>query len=258
MAIFPLLPRLYNDHIGAKSKALAGFHFSDSKEKFLINRASMPDTWKYKHSGNQLIYAFDEYGFRNNTSLSEITTKPYIATVGCSHTMGSGLFYNETYSYHLESLTAMPVYNMGLSAASNDVSALNITWLLNNSLLPHTIVFQKASELRFPAIFTESPEDGQLIFVGPWIGQYSDYYKDLEQMLVAADKHGYTTLKDTMSEMIIRQQCERLGVNLIVLDVNEEMKSYDKEPDFSRDLIHFGNDVNLYLAETLSKKILDT
>lgn len=253
--IYPLLPRLYNDHVGTKNNFVSTFHYSDSKEMFLRNRATQPSDWKYRNSPNYLKYEFDDHGFRNNSSLTEITTRPYIATVGCSHTMGTGLFYEETYSYHLENLTALPVYNMGLAASSNEISALNITWLLNNYAPPSAVVFQKASELRFPVVYTEDPSDGQLFFVGPWVRKYSSYYHDLEQMLITADKHGYTVLKDTMSEMIIRQQCDRLGINLIVLDINEELKSYTKDLDFSRDLAHYGNDVHLHIATSLSQKI---
>jgi len=255
MAVYPQLPRLYDNHIGAKSNRTTIFHFGDTEELFLHNCSIMPNDWKYRNSVSQLTYKFDEHGFRNNQVLEEIAKKPYIATVGCSHTMGVGIFDEETYSYHLQSLLDVPVYNMGLAAASNDVSALNVTWLLNNYNPPHTIVFQKTSEHRFPAIFTEDPSDGQLLFIGPWITDYSEYYQDLGQMLVTSDKHGYTALKDTMSEMLIRQQCKRLGVNLVVLEIQEELKSYEKELDFARDLKHFGNDVNYYLANSLSIKI---
>ena len=245
---------MYEQHIALdKNGPTKFFTWADSKEIFLTNSKALPSSWRYADSVGKLSYQYDSNGYRNSIELDDIQHDPYVVTIGCSHTKGVGQFYEETYSSHLQNLIKMPVYNMGLGAASNEVSLFNLMWLLNNFKHPKTIVFQKANIDRFPIRNPESPTE--MIFIGPWISHNPEYFSELNQFMVIADKYKYNVLKSNMVEISLKQLCSMLNIELIILDINIEIASYPHEIDLARDQLHYGNDVNQYLANVIYEQM---
>lgn len=246
-----LNPFFYGDRISYKKNSSFTFFGSDDESRFLKNKAELGQSWKYYDTAESLTYDYDNFGFRNYYNLEEIQYNPYIVTVGCSHTMGTGLFQHETYSHRLEKLLGMPVYNMGLTASSNEVSAFNLIWLLTNFNAPKVIVFQKTGIDRFPII---APKSG-VVFAGPWFTADNDYTRNMRDVMVASDELGYNQTKFRMLESMLTQIAKKLDTPIFFL-TNEiiEMPEFDNQ---SRDRLHGGAEFNQYLAEYVWLNIRD-
>jgi hypothetical protein len=170
-------------------------------------------------------------------------------TIGCSHTMGTGIHHEDTYSCYLENLAGIPVYNMGLGGSSNEVSFLNLVWLLTNFNPPKMIIFQKAAIDRFPLI----SENAWLSFNGPWSAKNNN---DLRDFMVSSDIVGHTNTKFLLLESMLRQLTTKHGVNLYV--IHEQIPLLRLKTEFhevARDLMHGGANFNEFLAKYIWKNI---
>lgn len=250
-------PVLSDGYVSLPKNTTTLFHYSDSEEVFNYNLSRQPVDWEYRNSYGNLTYSFDELGFRNNTSLNDISKDTYIVTIGCSHTMGSGQYYNETYSYYLQDLTNLPVYNMGIAASCNEISALNIAWLLKNYRSPDAIVFQRTGIDRFPIPNPNNKTEKEVLLMGPWVAQtFPKQFHDLEFMMAISDKHRYSELKSVMNELMVKHLCDTLNVKLITIDIDQSLIDYNLEADRARDILHLGPKFNAYLAETIYKQYI--
>lgn len=235
-------PIFYGNRIALPKNATFHFYGSDSEERFAANKSKLGESWKYYNSLDTLTYEYDEYGFRNHHSLNDIQHNPYIVTIGCSHTMGTGIHYEDTYSCQLENLSGIPVYNMGLGGSSNEVSFFNLVWLLTNFRPPKIIVFQKAGIDRFPLI----AENSITTFNGPW----SDSLRDF---IILSDAIEYNRTKFIMIESMLKQLATKHDVSLYIVPRNiATMPSFTET---ARDLMHGDRDFNEFLANYIWSNI---
>lgn len=239
-------PIFYGNRISLAENATFNFYGSDSEEKFFANQAKLGESWKYYDSLGQLTYKYDNYGFRNHHSLDSIQYSPYIVTVGCSHTMGTGIHYEDTYSYQLEDLAGIPVYNMGLGGSSNEVSFFNLVWLLANFHPPKLIVFQKAGMDRFPLI----NENSVVSFNGPWSAIDNTTLRDF---IVLSDTIEYNKTKFLILESMLQQLTTKHGVELYIVPRN--IPTMPAFTEFARDIMHGGRDFNEFLAKFIWSNI---
>lgn len=235
-------PIFHGNRISLAINSEFNFYSSDSEEKFVANKVKLGKSWKYYDSLGDLTYQYDEYGFRNRNSLQEIQDKPYIVTIGCSHTMGTGIYYEDTYSCRLEQLAGIPVYNMGLCASSNEVSFFNLVWLLTNFRPPKIIVFQKTGMERFPVI----TENSMTNFNGPWTPNLRDF-------MVLSDDIEYNKTKFIMIESMLTQLAKKHDVNLYIIPRN--IKTMPAFNDIGRDFLHGGLEFNEFLANYIWSNI---
>ena len=249
-------PKLYEDNHVAYDipNTIVDFHTSDSEELYKSNLRSQPNDWKYRDSLGKLTYEFDDYGFRNHHDLDCISQSPYIITAGCSHTMGTGLYYDETYSQHLENITGIPVYNLGLAASSDEITMLNVIWMLTTFNPPKTIIFQQTGIDRFP-IIDEYEFKGRIRFAGSWVDSWLPVFRDLEKFVEISDRFGYNKLKRIMIELMLKQICNKLEVKIIFFNLTDEVKTRQINYDVARDLIHFGTSTNFNIARLIKEKI---
>lgn len=86
-----------------------------------------------KYSTDDIFYDINEHGFRINSKDISQNKENIIACFGCSHTMGVGLPWNQTWCSRLNILTEekFNIKNYGVSGASND----NIARLIYNYTL---------------------------------------------------------------------------------------------------------------------------
>lgn len=245
--------KLYDDHIGLNTtNSTKYFIHPDSSDRFYRNLDTQEPDWHYKNSDKILSYNIDNYGFRNNHAISEVSKNPYIVTVGCSHTMGMGNFFEENYSYQIERITGIPVVNLGLAGSSNEVSFFNLMWLLNNFNHPKVIIFQRTGINRFPIW----PDSERLYFAGPWVNTWDDIeFKDLEKFIEMADRFGYNKLRQKMMQVTLQQLCKCFGIKLIFFDLELEILSLTENLDHARDLVHYGPKTHSYLANLLVNQI---
>jgi hypothetical protein len=242
-------PIFYGNRIALVENTTFHFYGSDSKEKFFTNRARLGESWKYYDSLVQLTYKSDNYGFRNHHSLDVIQHAPYIVTIGCSHTMGTGIHHEDTYSCHLENLAGIPVYNMGLGGSSNEVRFLNLVWLLTNFNPPKTIVFQQTGMSRFPLI----SQNKTISFEGPWSAKDNN---DLRDFMILSDTFGYNNTKFLLLEIMLRQLTTKHGVNLYAIpDQISVLRANTSCSELARDLVHSGKDFNEFLAKYIWSNI---
>lgn len=215
------------------------FYGGDSEEKFIRNKSMLGESWEYYDSLGKLTYKYDKYGFRNHHSLDDIQHSPYIATVGCSHTMGTSIYYEDTYSCQLEALANIPVYNMGLGGSSNEVSFFNLIWLLTHFRPPKLIVFQETEISRFPLINENSITTPN----GPW----SSADNNLRDFIVLSDTIGYNKTKSLMLESMLKQLTDKHGIKLCIIPgISSAMPGSTEK---GRDLVHGGKKVNGYVAK---------
>ncbi len=237
-------PTFYGNRISLAGNSTYRFYGLDSEEKFTKNKLKLGESWEYYDSLDTLTYKYDEYGFRNHHFLQDIHDKPYIVTIGCSHTMGTGIHHEDTYSYQLEKLAGIPVYNMGLGASSNEVSFFNLVWLLTNFNPPKIIVFQKTGIDRFPLI----SQNSITTFNGPWSNE-----ETIGNFIVLSYMLEYNKTKSLMLESMLSQLTKSFGVSSYIIPIKMFlMLSANKS---ARDLEHGGKTFNKLLAEDIWSNI---
>lgn len=245
--------KFHGNRISLTANTKLNFYGADSKDKFLINKETLGKEWKYYDSGDRLSYEFDEFGFRNQQSLHKLQYNRYIVTVGCSHTMGTGLFHEETYSFQLEQQTGIPVYNMGLGGSSNEVSMFNLMWLLSNFKPPRMIVFQKTGINRFPLIDSRS---SSVSFNGPWVSSpwMSSSAEKIKEFIVISDEIDYNNTKQLMLESMLQQITSHYGIELLILP-EVFINNLPSHTSKARELLHGGSEFNREISDYISEYV---
>jgi hypothetical protein len=88
-----------------------------------------------KYGYNDVLYEFNEYGFRINTSSTKNNSSNKIACFGCSNTFGQGLPWDETWVSVLNKKLGnnWVTKNYGVCGASNDTIARLVSNYINNN-----------------------------------------------------------------------------------------------------------------------------
>lgn len=88
-----------------------------------------------EYENKKVVYEMNEHGFRTNSKTNEVKKNKKIACFGCSHTMGEGLLWEETWPYALNEMVGdeWDVRNYAVCGASNDmISRLVYNYTLKN------------------------------------------------------------------------------------------------------------------------------
>lgn len=92
-------------------------------------------------------YDINDLGHRSNFMPSD---EDYGVAVGCSHTFGTSLEDGQVYHQNLD--TDLPVYNLGIGGASNQIAIHNLSHLLLNYKAPSFVIFQLTGKERMCGI----------------------------------------------------------------------------------------------------------
>lgn len=113
------------------------FHYHDYGYVPFINKEVID------HHNSDLKYQLNDFGFRSYESYSSLfkRNQEYIACIGCSHTRGDGLFFDETWPYLLGKQLNLPVMNLGLTGGTVEYCRYQLQKLLedNNRCKPKYI-----------------------------------------------------------------------------------------------------------------------
>ena len=163
--------KFHNNFIGYRnSQQHELFSGSDNKKLFEENLKTKPDDWYYRT--NTFDYKRNSLGHRCK-ELSDIDLDNYILTVGCSHTEGSGLPVENTYSHVLSERMKCDYYNLGLSGTGIDVMMHNLTvWFATVKKQPKFVVMQFPDIARYCTIEEEQEATNmgeENANIAPWV-----------------------------------------------------------------------------------------
>ena len=128
-------------------------------------------------------FTYNKYGHRER-DLQYFSDKEYILVGGCSVTEGIPISVSDRYTSVLESLSGIPVYNIGLGSCGYDAIVRNIiNWLhLNKNNKPIHVVTLMPSETR--VIAKPKYRTSALDMIGAWSRSH-------EKFVALADMNGY-------------------------------------------------------------------
>lgn len=106
------------------------------------------DKWYY--TNKKIKYSHNEYGYRGDL-LSSIDGSDYLLTFGCSYTYGTGLFYEDTYSYKLSKNLNLKNINLSIPGSGIKIQEYNTNLFVNSftkTRLPKYVIYQYPHDYR--------------------------------------------------------------------------------------------------------------
>ena len=193
----------------------------DHKSRFFYDRERLGPNWYYYNSQN-LKYLENSLCHRSHLELKDMTGEWCLA-VGCSHTEGIGLFYEDIWHQKLAQKLDMPVYSAGIGGGSNDMSFHNaltiITAMKNNP--PKCLLFQVTDTARFmhPSVgdnITTYP----ISTAGSWtlLKGMDAKFDALKEILVGQDMLAISHLRLDLNLFQLSEICKAFGIKFLPFD----------------------------------------
>jgi len=245
------------------------------KDGYIQNLAKLNlDKWFY--TNKRIPYQLNEYGYRSD-KLSNIDDSDYILTFGCSYSYGTGLFYEDTYSYKLAN--KLNLKNINLAIPGGGISEMVYNTILfdnnfTNIRLPKYVVYQYPNDYRV-TLGKEYPNNLDNIQLQT-IGVSRNEYTEIDYINEYYIKNsGEKKIKDLLFPLYLNNIWESLGVPVFHItfnDYNQELKSdfqdfeilnirestYSQEEYLyykARDLSHNGREFHDKVKEIILNKI---
>jgi hypothetical protein len=179
----------------------------------------------------EIEYTFNSQGFRDEEFPRDLN---YLA-VGCSHTMGVGLRYEQTWVSQLSKLIDKKIYNAGVAGAATDTVYRIVSHLLSG--YQPDIVFM----LRPPAWRWELSEDNKTFKVYNY-NTYHDYRSTHLDYYFLNDINSGINAQKNMDA--INYICNRSDCRLIELSADYDLIA----DEGARDLMHSGPNAHKDIA----------
>ena len=214
-------------------------HCKDSKSK-----QALIDLGWYPNPG--IDYKFNSFAFRADEFIDD--ENPSLMTLGCSHTMGVGIRYEDTFSYILSRKLKHKNYNLGNFGASND-TAFRYAYYWIPKLKPTAVLLMSPEYTRcemFNNVYYHNYVLGTEVkypkfnLLSLW---YKRYYIQKENCMM-------NHLKNINAIMNI---CKENNVPLYIENASDYFNK-NKAKDYARDLAHFGPKTNKKVADILYNK----
>jgi hypothetical protein len=203
----------------------------DYQSRFLYDRERLGPNWYYYNSQN-LRYTENSLCHRSHLELKDMTGEWCLA-VGCSHTEGIGLFYEDIWHQKLAQKLDMPVYSAGVGGGSNDMSFHNaltiITAMKNNP--PKCLLFQVTDTARFmhPNVGVGDNTTYPISTAGSWtllkIGprplagaEDNNKWNALKEIIVAEDMLAISHLRLDLNLFQLSEICKAFGIKFLPFD----------------------------------------
>jgi len=185
------------------------------------------------------FYEINDLGHRSKFMPSD---EDYGVAVGCSHTFGTALQEDEVYHQNLDS--PLPVYNLGVGGASNQIAIYNLAHLLLNYKAPSFVLFQLTGKERISAINSTKgfPDGGGIKGIsgyrqkryiknyGIWSTQVPDQAK-MGDVVLELDQVDYFDLRLQTDIKVIESLCRDIplifSVHSNFIQMAEQLKSKD-------------------------------
>ena len=181
------------------------FSGSDSKQLFEENLKTKPDDWYYRT--NKIEYKRNSLGHRCN-ELAHIDLDNYILTIGCSHTEGSGLSIENTYSHMLSKKMNCDYYNLALAGTGIDTMMHNLTvWFSTVKKHPKLLVVQYPDVARFNTIDDKQAATNmtpKYAMISPWTINTPNLTRIQESFIILGEQIKYFDSKVTFSRVLLK------------------------------------------------------
>ena len=234
------------------------------------------DLSKWHYNNKKIYYKHNEYGYRCD-NISDITDNDYLLTFGCSYSYGTGLFYEDTYSYNLSKELNLKNINLSIPGSGIKLIEYNTTLFVNSFSsikLPKYVIYQYPHDYRVSlgleqgnelAISTETAGHN----TDRWDG---DSYMNNYYIKNSGEKH----LRDFTTPLYLNNIWESLGVpvfhitfgdytqkyksdfqNFEILNIEDDNQNNKDEYLYllARDLSHNGREFHDKVKETILNKI---
>jgi hypothetical protein len=109
----------------------------DSRELFLKNLKTQPESWRYRNK--EVTYTINSQRYRT-IPFENIDWKESVVLFGCSTVFGVGLSDDETIDFYLSEILGVPVINMGVIGSSINYSLHNSVILNQGYPTPKAVV----------------------------------------------------------------------------------------------------------------------
>lgn len=196
----------------------------------------------------EFSYKFNSDGFRSEEF--DFNQTPSLVALGCSHTIGIGVPYEQTWPFLLSSMLDLKCYNLGIGGSSND-TGFRLGYHYVPKLKPSIVAFLSPQPERLEIVASHSGKDFNSwsflpnsdngkkfnFFYNSWIEYESNSFLNREKNILA------------LKETCVRTNCLFVSIPI------ESIRTIDK----ARDLAHWGGKTNQFVAEkfysTITKKI---
>lgn len=224
---------------------------ADHFKRFYSNKVLRPNNFSIKHySENPIKYNFNNEFYRTPDDFnSESTGNMYL---GCSHTFGTGLYLEDTWSYKLNSFVGGKFWNLGVEGSGFSTA--------------YRVFMHYIEKLKVTNVFMYAPYPFR-----------SEFYDKPKWKRLATNKKGLDAnsalgkvvlnfhtafITSTMVLKSIDYECEKRGIDFYFYnvegnfipgrDISHEVLSKNKQR-CARDLIHFPT----FYHDTLCETFLD-
>ena len=162
------------------------WHSADTEEYWRVNRERIGSKWYYYDESNTITYNYNSLGYRS-PEIKDIT-RPFFISFGCSHTLGTGLHIEDTYSYLLSRDLNLDYLNFGMGGAGQNVVWSNSTkWLSANHPKPEFVILQWPEVERL-TVYTDNRIN---LFLPNWPGKPDTKKSERNMYLYMLDCEDY-------------------------------------------------------------------
>ena len=195
---------------------------------------------------DSITYKFNKFGFRSDEF---DTSKDGALFIGCSHTMGVGSIWEETWPYMLSKKLNLLCWNLGQGGASSD-SAYRLSHYWINVLKPKIIFFLVPYECR-REIFRFENLDLREAEIAP---HTEGLHKELKKIILS-DFDNYLNRQKNIEAILYKAQQNNTRVLILPAEIIDEVFNDDlMSKRTARDGVHFGKEVHQWLADTFIKE----
>lgn len=187
---------------------------------------------------NSITYTFNQQGFRSDTFADDW---PSIVFLGCSHTVGIGLPYDDVFATIVSRTLKMNSYNLGVGGGTNG-SAFRFAYHWIEKLKPKVVVYLETSATRLE-IFNK--HNVEYLIANNFNRKYQGFFSDW----VTNEEN--TTLDREKNVLAIQHICANNNVKFIL----DNMIMMTDNRDLARDLMHPGKNLHKKKAKQILEKI---
>lgn len=208
---------------------------TDSKERFIKNIKEHPDKLReYGWLERKITYNINNQGFRG----LNFTDDSSIIFLGCSHTFGDGVGYEDTWPYLMSSELKLQCMNLAITGGSSDC-AFRLAYHYIPKVQPKLVVMLSPYDTRLELIeentaYRITSFTDKLGFKKSWLGFYNSWMSDDTNLILNREKNVFA-----ISEICRRHDVKFLNLSHIHIP----------QLDLARDLHHYGVKSHKKLSE---------
>lgn len=223
---------------------------TDSEEMY---KNHINESFKYMQFHNQVdkrfTYKFNSNGFRADEFDSGT---PNLISLGCSHTLGIGVPYEETWASIVSTALNLKNFNLGVSGGSNDTAfRLAHTWI--DKLKPSIVIFLSTEPTRFELHTNVDADADEIHDISVWNYEWHDHSKVFMRHWYSNDTNSNMNYLKNM--LAVKHLCNDRGIQFIHEEV---LNIYEKKiyaGDHARDLLHFAEKTHRRIADIFLSEI---